>query len=255
MRFLQRACELLFGVCITTLVGFWAVKGLRPSENGIQAILVGVLGVTGLLSGFLEWRLRRARGSPNADLELVRADVHAGTDDDKFPVLDITVSNRGAVSGVIHEFHVWDVEIFRFGLNGRAMPGLVASWRYSIDLDGDGPQTFHLSQVVGPGDSDRFEVQVGTTNQEALPGVFLYLFRAALIIGGRHQELSLGSFLVKMPLPRRILGFHGVSPTRQDVVDQMARARALGDRIATGVVVQAEARDVLDEVLAEGEKL
>ena len=35
---------------------------------------------------------------------------------------------------MIHEFHVCDVEIFRFGLNGRAMPGLVASWRYSIDL-------------------------------------------------------------------------------------------------------------------------
>ena len=85
MRYLQRACELLFGLCLTTLVGFWAVKDLRPSENGVYVVLVGVLGVTGLISAFVELELRRTRESPNSDLEVVHVDVQARTDDDKFP--------------------------------------------------------------------------------------------------------------------------------------------------------------------------
>jgi len=245
----------LFGLCLATLVGFWAVKDLRPSGDAVYLALYSILGGTGLIWVLAELQLRHAHGSADSDLEVVRVDVQAGSDDDKFPILDITVRNRGAVSAVIQELHVYDVEVWRFGLTGRAMAGLVASWRYNIDLDGDGPQTFRLSQVIDPRSSDRFEVRVGTTNHEALPGVFLYKFRAALIVDARRQQLSLGEFLVKMPLPRRIRGLHTTSPTRQDVVEQVARAQVLAGRVTDGVIVQTEAQDVLTEVLAEGEKL
>lgn len=245
----------MFGLCLTTRVSFWAVKGLRPSGTGVYLLLYIILGAAGLVWALAELRLRLTDDSTDSDLEIVRVDVQAGSDDDRFPVLDITVRNRGAVSAVIHELRVWDVEIWRFGLTGRGMPGLVASWRYNVDLDGEGPQTFRLSHVVDPRASDRFEVRVGTTNHEALPGVFLYKFRAALIVDRRRQQLSLGEFLVKIPLPRRILGFHTTSPTRQDVLEQVARAQMIADRVANRVIVQTEARDVLAEVLAEGDKL
>lgn len=188
------------------------------------------------------------REDRDSELELVRVDVHPGSEDDPFPVLDITARNRGTVSAVIHELVIRDVEVwaFRPGLRPSALP---VSWRYDVDLGGDQRRVHRVSQAVGGGEADRFEVRLGTSEPiYPFVGHFLYLFHAALVIDANRHELPLGSFLVRLPQPMQLQGSFNAGLDEHELRDLETRARKLALRVATEVTVQAEALQALDEL-------
>lgn len=210
----------------------------------IYGPLVGVAGAA-IIAVSRELYVRRT--GRRSDLEVVRVDIT--TDQDLSPVLDVTVRNRGMASAMTHELVVDGIEVWTFprAVRPSARP---VSWRYEIDLGVGGDQVHRISQEVRGGEGDRFEIRLGTS-EPIFPfvGGFLYLFRAVLRVDATRTELVLGRFLVRVPQPMRVLGYHGAGRSQEELQDHREKAKRLVERVSRGILVQDRAQGILDEVL------
>lgn len=90
-----------------------------------------------------------------AMLDIIRVDIVPDTDDDPFPLLGITVCNRGGATAVLHELLIEDTKVWVFARRGgpRARP---VSWTYGIDIGAEPPQHWRISQSIESDDTDCF---------------------------------------------------------------------------------------------------
>jgi hypothetical protein len=220
----------------------------------MQAAVYGpLIGVAGAAAVAVAVELYRRRVRADSDLEVVRVDVTTDEERNRSPVLDVTVRNRGTAPAMIHELLVSEVEVWAFPAAVRPSARPV-SWTYDIDLGSDN-QVHRLSQEVRGGDGDRFEIRLGTSKAIfPFEGGYLYLFAAALVLDAARHTLDLGTFLVRVPQPMRVLGYRRVKRSEQEEQTAIANARRLAERVSNGVVIQDRARTILDEVLG-GQKL
>lgn len=146
-----------------------------------------LLGVAGAIVAAIigAWAVLRARHPAGSRLELL--DVTAGAG-----ILDLKVRNTGGQSAVLKRLHVhidracplhveWVLYAFeRFSVEASVMP-VTATYDVVLPAPGqlaaEASVTANLSQVVKPGDADRFQVAVG---QRPYQPSAVYLMRLEL---------------------------------------------------------------------------
>jgi hypothetical protein len=141
---------------------FWTVKGATPSSSDAELALYSVTTLTALIWIVIETAQRRH--IQRAELELIRVDIVPGFGDDRFPLLDITVCNRGGATAVLHELLIEDTKVWVFARRGGPSARPV-SWTYDIDIGADPPQRWRIFSVRG---AQRFGPLPGTARPLAL---------------------------------------------------------------------------------------
>jgi hypothetical protein len=165
-----------------------------------------------------------------------------------YTTLEIMLRNRGAAVAVVHEMVVDGIEVWPFPLTVRPS-AIPVSATYDADLGHAPTEVVQLAQQIKPDAADRFKVRL-FTSKPIYPwvGGFLYLFSVRLIVDQARTELPLGRFLVRIPQPMRILGYHGVRPEPR-LAELIAKAQKLEEIVAKDVIVQPEAQAVLNELI------
>jgi hypothetical protein len=255
VRYLQRGSGAAFLLCIGILLTFWAVKGAEPSSSGAELALYSAAALTALV-----WMLIEAVHRPRierAELDVIRVDIVSGTEDDRFPLLDITVCNRGGATAVLHELLIEDTKVWVFARRGGASARPV-SWTYDIDIGAEPPQRWRISQSVEPNDTDRFQVRLGLSRwQPPGKGLFIYTFRASLILDRDARGVEIGTCVTEIPQPIRIHGYRQYPLTSEELAALDTRAERLASLISDAAVVQpqvtnsfAAVRDEIDKYQA-----
>lgn len=252
VRYLQRGSGAAFLLCIGVLATFWAVKGAAPSSSLAELLLYCAAALTALIWVLIE--ISQRRHVQRAELDVVRVDIVSGTEADRFPLLDITVCNRGGATAVLHELVIEDTEVWVFA--GRGGPSArPVSWTYDIDVGAEPPQRWRISQSVGPNDTDRFEVRLGLSRWHPPgKGLFIYTFRASVILDREARPVQIGTCVAVIPQPIRILGYHRYPLTDQELAALDTRAEQLASVIADAAVVQPRVTDSFAEVRDEIDK-
>jgi hypothetical protein len=252
VRYLQRGLGAAFLLCAGVLLTFWAVKGAAPSSSSSEVALYSVAGLAAL--GWVATEASQRHYVKRAMLDIIRVDIVPGTDDDPFPLLDITVCNRGGATAVLHELLIEDTKVWVFARRGGPSARPV-SWTYDIDIGAEPPRHWRISQSVEPNNTDRFQVRLGLSRwQPPGQGLFVYTFRVSLILDKDARAAEVGMCVAVIPQPILILGYHHYPLTVEELTILDTRAEELESLIANAAVVQPQATESFASVRDEIDK-
>jgi hypothetical protein len=222
-------------MCFATIWGWWPTAASLVNGDGVVPVAPN-------------------NGEPpigESLLEIVRADFKTGTGKNPFPTLDITVRNTGRSACVIHEFGVDDLEQWSFP-SGMRPSALKVSWSYAIDLFPESrSRTYRISQVVKPGEADRFDIRLGTSSATyPFMGYFLYQFSAYLVVNAERKRFDIGRFLVDLPQPMTVMAATSVGLSESELKAMAERARELRGKVDEGVTISKGAKVALEELVS-----
>jgi len=157
------------------------------------------------------------------------------------------VRNTGRSACVVHEFGVEDLEQWSFP-SGMRPNALKVSWSYQVDLFPQSQsRTFRISQVVGPGEADRFDIRLGTSSATyPFTGYFLYLFSAYLVVNAERKKFDIGRFLVDLPQPMEFLAATSVGLSESERKALAKRGRQLRGEVDESVTISRRAEAALE---------
>lgn len=207
-----------------------------------------VLGLAGAVAAAVigAWAVLRARRPPQSHVELVSVTSGQRRDGDQSPVLDVKVRNTGGQSAVLKRAVVHVHRAVRCGtMSGsmrltpyramRAGAVLPVSATYDVlipppeDAVGAAVGT-GISQVVGPGEADRFEVRLGMD-----PTFDAYVYRVSLELIYDGDDRSVTSVPAAVAFPERRFVYQ-ISDIREQIrkfSDGVDEIRAAIDREMT----------------------
>jgi hypothetical protein len=183
------------------------------------------------------------------DVRIVRLDVTNGDPEgESFPLLDISLENRGGVDALIHEARFEEIRTFEFP--APAAPHAEGiSWEYDVNLGTSEAQTERLSQTVPAGGVDRFAIRLGTDNPiYPFVGNFLYLFRLSLVVGSDDTEIEIGQVLVRLPQPVDVDAYTSFGLTDEQLADLKDELRELEGALEEKAVVHEDAELAMETI-------
>jgi hypothetical protein len=208
-------------------------------------IVLGLAGAVGA-AVICAWATLRARRRPKSHVELVSVTIGQRRDDDQSPVLDVKVRNTGGQPAVLKRAVVHVDQAVRCGTMFASMRltayrktlfGAVLPVSGTYDMPIPPPEEAvgvaigtGISQVVAPGEADRFEVRLG---MKPTFDAYAYRVRIELIYDGDDRSVTSAPVAVAFPEDRFV---HQVSEIREQIqgfLDEVATARAAIDREMT----------------------
>ena len=207
-----------------------------------------VLGLAGAVGAAVigAWAVLRARRPPKSHVELVSVTIGQRCDGDQSPVLDVKVRNAGGQTAVLKRAVVHVHRAVRCGTMSASMRltpyrkvlyGAVLPMSATYDVLIPPPEDavgaaagVGISQVVAPGEADRFEVRLG---MKPTFDAYAYQVTLELIYDGDDRSVTSAPVAVAFPEHRFV---HQVSEIREQIrgfLDGVAKVRAAIDREMT----------------------
>ncbi|MET9513452.1 hypothetical protein ABZX62_34260 [Streptomyces flavidovirens] len=164
-------------------------------------MLTAILGVAGAVIAAVigAWAVLRARRQSEAELELVDVSV---VDQSGGVALDLKLRNIGSRSAVLKRLHIHVQQAVRLASRPVPVSGLRSSETYDVDLPA--PESASgalvakdLSQMIAPGEADRFLVQLHADGREG--SRFVYRVRLELIYNADDRQVISRSLAFSCP--------------------------------------------------------
>lgn len=225
-------------------------------------MLTAILGVAGAVIAAVigAWAVLRARRQSEAELELVDVCL-AGRSGEV--ALDLKLRNIGNRSAVLKRLHIHVQQAVRLMPREVEAAALASSETYDVDLPA--PENASgalvakdLSQVIAPGEADRFLMQLRTDNGQ-LGSRFVYRVRLELIYNADDRRVISRSLAFGCPearidvhTPEHLEAFLHVPPeSARSVFDALERDYLLLVEILTQAeVMSPRLRNVLEDARA-----